>query len=214
MDAQDARPHLLALHQAWGEFVEVRSKIEGEASSGQAPLQAGIHRSHHHWLRGRIGRSQESLDSIWAAEPETTAEAQRYFLAIRACDHCRPSGENRPSEENLFAVELIRRLEILRGETAQNTPGYKAGAQAALVSCVTASGELTEAEKHLKRATRLVEHPDIPPTYRLSFHLDYLWRRLREAQDRPKDAAVRYEKHIEDSSSRALFLRALRLPHL
>ncbi len=214
MDAQDARPYLLALHQARGEFGQARSTIEEEAASGQASLRAEIHRSHHHWLRGRIGRSQESLDSLWAAEPETTAETQRYFLAMRACDHYRTSGENRPSGENPFATELIRRLGILRGETTQNTPGHKAGAQAALASCKTASGELTEAEKHLERATRLVERPDIPPTYRLSFNLDYLWGRLREAQDRPQDAAARYEKYIEDSSPRALLLRALRLPRL
>lgn len=207
MGSQEAWRYLSMLNQARGGHEEAVSVIR-EASPPQDRSQSRIHLWHHHWLRGRIDRSQSILDSLWTAEPKRPGGRRRYNLALRACDYYGPLGE----EE--MVTGILDRLENLRREISPSTPGYKAGAEAALARCKIASGQLTEARRHLEQMTTLVERPGTPSVFRLVLDLDYLWGRLREAQGRHQDAAARYERYIDDASPRSLLLRTRRRPRL
>lgn len=208
MDAGDARTHLLALNQARGQFESALSRIKKEASDGQDRIQAGLRLAHHHWLRGRIGRSQNVLDSLWTDGPERPGGVYRYNLAVRACDYYGPLGQRS------YISELLGRLQTLWQEASTSTPGYEIAAQSALARCKIAVGKLKEAQQHLEQATTLIERPGTPLWYRLTVDLDYLWGRLRETQGRHEDAATRYDQYIEDSSLSSLLFRTLGLPHL
>lgn len=208
MDARDARTYLLALNQARGQFEAALSKIKKEVSDGQDRIQAELRLSHHHWLRGRIGRSQDVLDSLWTDGPERPGGVYRYNLAIRACDYYGPLGKRS------YVSDLLGRLRTLWQEASTSTPGYEIIAQAALARCKIAVGKLKEAQQHLDQATTLIERPGTPLWYRLTADLDYIWGRLREAQGRHEDAATRYSQYIEDSSLRSLLFRTLGLPRL
>lgn len=207
MDAQDAGTYLSVLHQARGRFEVALSKIR-ENVEEQEDARYDHRLWHHHWLRGRIDRSRHVLDSLWTAKPRRPGGIRRYNLAVRACDYYGPLGRDD------FIAELLGRLETLRRETSPSTPGYQIVAATALARCKTAAGRLTEAQQHLTRATTLVERPGTPLAYRQWFNLNYLWGRLREAQDRYQDAVTRYEQHLEASSPRDSFLRTFRLPRL
>jgi tetratricopeptide (TPR) repeat protein len=136
MDARDARTHLLALNQAQGQFEAALSRIEKEASDGQDRVQVGLRLSHHHWLRGRISRSQEVLDSLWTDGPRGPGGIYRYSLAVRACDYRGPLGQRS------YISELLGRLQTLWQESSTGTPGYEITAQSALARCKTAVGKL------------------------------------------------------------------------
>ena len=144
MDAWDARPYLSALHQARGRFGQALSKIKEEASNERERTQPGVRLSHYHWLRGRISRSRDVLDSLWTAGPERPSGARRHFLAVRACEWYGPP------EGGQTTTEFLKRLETVQRETSPSTPGYRISAQAALGRCRTATGKLTEAQQHLE----------------------------------------------------------------
>ena len=207
MGSQDTWRYLSVLDQARGQYDSALSRIR-EASDEQGGARYELRRVHHHWLRGRIDRSRRLLDSLWTTMSEMPAGRDRSFLAARACDYHGPSGED------AFISKLIEQLEPLPGEASLNTPVYKISAQAALSGCKIAADTLTEAQKHLERATTLVERPGTPSFYRLLLDLDYLWGRLREAQGRHQDAAARYERYLDDASPRSLLLRTRRHPRL
>ncbi|MCS4201470.1 tetratricopeptide repeat protein [Salinibacter ruber] len=208
MDARDARAYLSALNQARGQFEAALSGIKEEASEGEERFQAGIRLSHHHWLRGRIGRSRTVLDSLWTAGPPAPGGYQRFRLAVRACDYHGPIGRRS------YISKLLGRLEALKQDVSTSARAYEINARAALARCNVAAGRLTEAQRHLEHVKTLVERSGTPQLYRLPFDLDYLWGRLREAQGRHEDAAARYEQYVEDSFPRSLLFRTLRLPRL
>ena len=208
MDARDARTYVSTLNQARGQFEAALSGIKEGTSEEEERFQAGIRRSHHHWLRGRIGRSRAVLDSLWTAGPPAPGGHQRFRLAVRACDYHGPLGQRS------YISELLGRLEALKQDVSTSARAYEINARAALARCNVAAGRLREAQRHLEHVKTLAERSGTPQLYRLPFDLDYLWGRLREAQGRHEEAAARYDQYIEDSFPRSLLFRTLRLPRL
>ena len=211
--SRSATLYLASLHEAQGQFETAHAQIREMAFESDVDwvqrLNAHQKLWHHHWLRGRIGRSRAVLDSLRRIDGPSggvRADIRRLRHAARTCEYYgADSGVRGASDVVDDALAQARRL---RTTLTGGTPGYAVIAEAHLARCLLASGQTDAARRHVARADSIVRRESIP-LLRVTVRLDVLRGRLDAADGRLDAAIEHYRRHLDVYAHRREALSAM-----